>query len=180
MPRGGSPEPPRFRILAASTRSIGIPRRTFAGTRRGAGDETADNELLLGTGRPHSLGQVRDHRVVTVREPAGKSLVDGGRSLEFSPEGATPFRLIAGSMTTIFEKTIVYLLETHGALATVEIHPMIARIHSDLCDDSIDRVIDGRRYGKKWKHAVRSAQSHLKADGKIALAHEKWRLTSDT
>jgi hypothetical protein len=45
-----------------------------------------------------------------------------------------------------------------------------------LCDDEVDRVIDGRHFGKKWKHAVRTAQQHLRRKGLIALEGELWRL----
>lgn len=85
-------------------------------------------------------------------------------------------RLAGGSMTGVFEKTIVYLLRSYGPLATVELHPKIAEIHPDLCDDTIDRVIDGRHHGKKWKHAVRTAQSHLKTAGTILFDGQVWSL----
>jgi hypothetical protein len=54
-------------------------------------------------------------------------------------------------------------------MPTAELHPLIQRIHPDLCDDSVDRVIDGKHFGKKWKHAVRTAQQHLKKIGKVEL-----------
>ena len=85
-------------------------------------------------------------------------------------------RLAHGPMTTVFERTILYLLQSQGALSTPEIHSRIAEVHPDLCDDSIDRIIDGRHFGKKWKHAVRTAQSHLKERGQIRLSDRKWRL----
>jgi hypothetical protein len=56
-------------------------------------------------------------------------------------------------------------------------NPMIQRIHADLCDDSIDRVIDGEHFGKKWKHAVRTAQQQLKKRGEIHLRDGRWHLT---
>lgn len=85
-------------------------------------------------------------------------------------------RLAGGAVHTVFAKTVEYLLRTHGALATVDLHPMIASIHPDFCDDSIDRVIDGKRFGKKWKHAVRTAQQQLKSQGAIAYENGVWRL----
>jgi hypothetical protein len=45
----------------------------------------------------------------------------------------------------------------------------------DLCDNTVDRVIDGKRFGKKWKHAVRSAQQHLKRQQKILLLDGVWQ-----
>jgi hypothetical protein len=77
----------------------------------------------------------------------------------------------------IFADAIIYLLKLRP-MATVELHPLIQRIHPDLCDNSIDRVIDGRHFGKKWKHAVRTAQQYLKKKGLIELRGDKWRLRS--
>jgi hypothetical protein len=88
-------------------------------------------------------------------------------------------RLAGGATHTVFAKTILYLLKRHGPLKTVEQHPLIQAIHPDLCDDSIDRVIDGQHFGKKWKHAVRTAQQQLKAAGRIELGQDRrWVLTS--
>jgi phosphatidylserine/phosphatidylglycerophosphate/cardiolipin synthase-like enzyme len=75
----------------------------------------------------------------------------------------------------LFAETIVYLLK-RGPLHTAELHPLIQQLHPDLCDDSIDRVIDGVHFGKRWKHHVRSAQSHLKARGVIRNQDGLWYL----
>lgn len=85
-------------------------------------------------------------------------------------------RLAGGATHTVFAQTIEYLLRRHGPLTTVEMHPLISAIHSDLCDDSVDRVIDGKHFGKKWKHAVRTAQQQLKKKGVIELDGNQWRL----
>ena len=77
-------------------------------------------------------------------------------------------RLAGGAVHTVFAHTIEYLLRTNGPLTTETLHPMIKAIHPDLCDDSVDRVIDGKRFGKKWKHAVRTAQQQLKKRGGVA------------
>jgi hypothetical protein len=88
-------------------------------------------------------------------------------------------RLSGGAHHTVFAKTVLYLLKRHGPLKTIEQHPLIQAIHPDLCDDSIDRVIDGQHFGKKWKHAVRTAQQQLKAAGLIELGQDgRWVLTS--
>ena len=89
-------------------------------------------------------------------------------------------RLSAGPMQTVFAKTVLILLGRHGPLPTTEIHTLVQRVHPDLCDDSVDRVIDGRRFGKKWKHAVRSAQQHLKKQGLIQFDGRVWALCSNT
>lgn len=86
-------------------------------------------------------------------------------------------RLAGGPITPVFEKTVMYLLKRYGALSTERMHPLIQAIHPDLCDDSVDRVINGQHFGKKWKHAVRRAQSHLKDRGEIERAQGLWRIT---
>ncbi len=86
------------------------------------------------------------------------------------------FRLAGGPITTVFEKTVMYLLGRYGALPTQRLHPMIKAIHPDLCDDSVDRVINGQHFGKKWKHAVRRAQSHLKDRGAIERIDGLWQI----
>ena len=85
-------------------------------------------------------------------------------------------RLDGGGMHTVFAATISYLLTRYGPLSTQELHVHIADLHPDLCDDSVDRVIEGKRFGKKWKHAVRTAQQHLKKQQKIVLLDGVWRL----
>jgi hypothetical protein len=75
----------------------------------------------------------------------------------------------------IFADTIRFLL-AKAPLRTSELHPLIQGLHPDLCDDSIDRVIDGVHFGKKWKHYVRNAQQFLKRNGEIRFDGEKWHL----
>lgn len=72
-----------------------------------------------------------------------------------------------------------YVLRTHGPMATRDLHPRVQQIHPDLCDDAVDRVIDGRHYGKRWKHRVRAAQSPLKRRGAIERVDGQWRLCSE-
>lgn len=96
--------------------------------------------------------------------------------LKASSDTLVRARLAEGPIHTVFAKTIEYLLRRHGALTTEQMQPMIHQIHPDLCDDSVDRVINGHRFGKKWKHAARTAQRQLKKRGTIALIHGAWTL----
>lgn len=82
------------------------------------------------------------------------------------------------TINSIFSDTILYLLKKKGHLSTKELHPEIQAIHPDICDDSIDRVINGQHFGRKWKHLVRDAQQSLKKRGTIYLKSGKWHLTS--
>lgn len=79
------------------------------------------------------------------------------------------------STNAIISETILFLLGK-GPLHTIELHPMIKRIHPDLCDDTVDRVIDGVHFGKKWKHHVRNTQQQLKREGWIRFDGERWHL----
>ena len=77
----------------------------------------------------------------------------------------------------IFADTIVFLL-ARGPLRTTELHPLIQQLHPDICDDSIDRVIDGVHFGKRWKHHVRNAQVYLRRGGRIHHDRGRWHLVS--
>ena len=63
-------------------------------------------------------------------------------------------------------------------LRTVDIHPLVQQIHPDLCNDSEDRIIDGVRFGKRWKHLVRSAQQALKANDRVSYDGLRWHFAS--
>lgn len=71
--------------------------------------------------------------------------------------------------------TILFLLG-QASLRTAELQPLVQRLQPDLCDDSIDRVIDGVHFGKRWKHHVRSAQQFLKRTGRVSFDGDRWHL----
>ncbi|MCY4009277.1 MAG: phospholipase D-like domain-containing protein [Anaerolineaceae bacterium] len=82
------------------------------------------------------------------------------------------------STNSLFSKLVIYVLETLGPLTTQELHPFIQLEAPSLCDNNIDRVINGVRFGKKWKHNVRNAQKHLQRKGVITQdADRRWHLT---
>ncbi|MEW6360156.1 MAG: phospholipase D-like domain-containing protein [Planctomycetota bacterium] len=86
-------------------------------------------------------------------------------------------RVRGKTINAIFSQTIEYLLGSRGAMSTQELHPLIQDIHPDICDDTIDRVINGQHFGKKWKHFIRNAQQSLCKSGKIYLRGGKWYLS---
>lgn len=90
-------------------------------------------------------------------------------------------RARAGGRTAhaIFADAILHLLRK-GPMRTVEIHEAIRRIHPDLCDDTVDRVIDGQHFGKKWKHGVRTAQVFLRRRGDIRLVERRWQMVKES
>jgi len=87
--------------------------------------------------------------------------------LKVRAEGKTTHR--------IFFDTILYLLDRQGPLKTIELHPLIQKIHPDLCDDKIDVVIGDVHFGKKWKHHVRGAQVSLRRQGLVDFDGVRWR-----
>ncbi len=109
----------------------------------------------------------------TARHRANKEFQD---ELETARNALRNLRAKPGeSASSIFARTILHILK-RGPLSTREIHPIIEGIHPDLCDNSIDRVINGVHFGKRWKHWVRGAQQQLKRQGRIENADRKWRL----
>jgi phospholipase D-like protein len=99
------------------------------------------------------------------------------RKLLETQERVLRFRARGTSTHAIFCNTVEYLL-SKGPLRTVELHPLVQRMHPDICDDRTDRVIDGVNFGKKWKHHVRTAQQALKRAGKIEFDGQMWHLTA--
>ena len=73
-------------------------------------------------------------------------------------------RVTGRTFHAIVSETILLLLR-NGPMTPSEIHNEVQRLHSDLCDNTIKRVIHGESYGKKWKHTVRQARDHLKNKG---------------
>lgn len=88
-------------------------------------------------------------------------------------------RVEGRSIHAVFSDTILYLLAS-GPMTTSALHVGIQSIHPDLCDDSLDRVIDGQHFGKLWKHHVRIAQQDLKRADMISYdpARHLWALSS--
>lgn len=82
------------------------------------------------------------------------------------------------TVNAIFSDTILYLLKKKGRLSTEELHPLIQSIHPDICDDSIDRIVNGQHFGKKWKHLVRDAQQFLKRKRLICSEEGRWLITN--
>lgn len=70
------------------------------------------------------------------------------------------------SKTAVFRDAVRYVL-TSGPATTGQIHAAIQTLYPELCDDSIERVIDGKTFGKLWKHDVRNAQQIMKMRDEI-------------
>ena len=79
------------------------------------------------------------------------------------------------SAHSLFSEAILYALAA-SPLSTVELHPKVQKLLPDLCDDSVELVINGHQFGKHWKHAVRNAQQSLKRSGQIVFGGKRWSL----
>lgn len=114
----------------------------------------------------------------SLRDDAARALPPTIRNDYTRVEDELLRRKLKGAQTVnaVFSQTILYVL-AQGSLETKAIHERVREIHPDLCDDRVDRVIAGKHFGKKWKHAVRNAQMHLKRRGLIELAEGGWCLT---
>lgn len=75
-------------------------------------------------------------------------------------------RVKGKSINSIFSETLLYLLSKKPS-TTGELHVLVRGIHPDLCDDNSNRVIDGKTFGKLWKHQVRNAQQFLQRTNAI-------------
>ena len=84
------------------------------------------------------------------------------------------------SITAQFCDAIRYVLRHHGPMSTRDMNPLIQNLLPELCDDEVDRIINGVTFGRKWKHQVRNAQVQLRRDGTIVQEggrNSPWRLT---
>jgi phosphatidylserine/phosphatidylglycerophosphate/cardiolipin synthase-like enzyme len=79
------------------------------------------------------------------------------------------------SAQALFAEAILYAL-AQAPLTTEQLHPRVQTLLPDLCNDAVELVINGQRFGKRWKHSVRNAQQYLKRLGKIAFDGEKWAI----
>jgi len=79
------------------------------------------------------------------------------------------------SAHSLYSDAIVFVL-SKGPLQTAELHPRIQQLLPELCDDSVELIINGQRFGKRWKHAVRNAQQFLKRQGIISFDGQQWSL----
>ena len=81
------------------------------------------------------------------------------------------------SANAVFSEAIRIALR-RGPMRTREINEAARGLYPELCDDEVELVINGVRYGREWKYRVRLAQVHLRRRGEIAYdpATREWRL----
>ncbi len=137
------------------------------------GAPLAKEELVSLNEQVETLKRTIEAEQRTIRQVIRSNAVEQERR---AADALLKVRVRRDSLHTIFVNTILYLLSA-GPATTEELYEKIRNIHPDLCDDAIDRVIDGKRFGKRWKHDVRNAQQTLKKSGKIRYEENtgKWR-----
>lgn len=81
------------------------------------------------------------------------------------------------SASFLFSEAILYVLSKRS-LPTRSLHPHIQQLLPELCDDSVELIIHGEKFGKDWKHNVRNAQQSLKKRGLITFDGRVWSLSS--
>ena len=124
-------------------------------------------------------GEVRELREAVREEQQSIRRKMRSASLERQLEdNLLRIRVQGRSINATFAATILYLL-ARQQLTTAELNAAVQQIHPDLCDDTMDRVIDGKHFGKLWKHQVRSAQVSLRRQGHIDYDQKRriWRCT---
>jgi hypothetical protein len=119
------------------------------------------------------VADLRDIRRQAERDTKRQMRREFDRRLRQASDEVLRVRAAGRAPTTIFADAILHLVRD-VPMSTKLIHMGIKHIHPDLCDDTIDRVIDGEHFGKKWKHAVRTAQQHLKKRGLITYEDGLW------
>jgi hypothetical protein len=123
-----------------------------------------------------AVGELREMQKAATRSIKAKMRRELDRRLRDMDDELLRARAAGRTAHAIFAEAILQLLRKR-AMTTIEINRAIQRIHPDLCDDSVDRVIDGHHFGKKWKHGVRTAQVFLRRRGDIHLEGGLWRLS---
>ena len=139
----------------------------------GAGLEAADL-LQLADATKELRAAARTNEKVFRTSSAWKKLSGKVNQLE---ESLLRQRVRGTSVNSVFADTVRYLLRS-GPMRTQDLEARVQGTHPDMCDDAIDRVIDGVHFGKKWKHMVRNTQQFLARRGEIEYckSDRTWRL----
>lgn len=123
--------------------------------------------------------ELRDVRKAAERTLRTRLRQEFNKKLREADEEIIRVRAAGRAPHAIFAEAIRHVLGA-GPASTAELHRAVQQIHPDFCDDTVDRVIDGKNFGKKWKHAVRTAQQHLKKQDEIELVAGRWYLRRRT
>ncbi|MCZ2128185.1 MAG: phospholipase D-like domain-containing protein [Anaerolineales bacterium] len=121
------------------------------------------NQIQL-TEIQRQVENIKDAIQVERKAISHKIRLESAKQERITEDNLIRIRVKDRSINSIFSETLLYLL-SQKPMGTEELHLRIKNIHPDLCDDTFDRVIDGKHFGKLWKHQVRNAQAYLKKTG---------------
>ncbi len=123
--------------------------------------------------------RLRDARAETERSPDSRARARLHSLLADTRDMVLQARARGKTTTGILADTVIFLLRRQGPMTTRAMHPLVQALHPDICDDAVDRVIDGVHFGKRWKHHVRNAQQQLRRQGRIErMADGRWALSA--
>lgn len=74
---------------------------------------------------------------------------------------------------SIFKEAVIYCLSKEP-LSTIDLQDKVQRMLPDLCVDE-ELVINGQRFGKAWKHQVRTVLNDLRRRGNLIAINKIWR-----
>lgn len=75
----------------------------------------------------------------------------------------------------VFSEVVKFVLRKQP-MTTPELHLAVKDLLPDICDDELELVINGRPFGKKWKHQIRTVQAHLKKQNVLELDGKIWKM----
>jgi len=78
---------------------------------------------------------------------------------------------------SVFTEAVKFVL-TKEALTTPHLHEAVRSLLPDICDDGLELIINGKPFGKKWKHQIRTVQAHLKKQGIVELDGKVWKIVN--
>ncbi len=162
-----------YGVVSSDENVVGEIRQDFESYAR-LGAKVSSEEVSTLVDEMRELKALFRRAEQTIRAKARRAFKE---KLEATHAQLLHYRARGKTTHSIFAEAILFLL-ARGPLRTVELHPLIQRLHPDICDDSVDRVIGDVHFGKKWKHYVRNAQQHLKRQGRIQYDGGRWNLIS--
>jgi hypothetical protein len=171
LTEGGIERNFEYGIVSTDESIVDEARRDFEGYAL-LGAKVSSSEITALLGEVNELKKLYRKAERTIQDRARRIFHEKLRSTKVE---ILRYRARGKTTNAILSETILFLLRK-GPLRTTELHPLIKLLHPDVCDDSIDRVIDDVHFGKKWKHHVRNAQQHLKREGRIRYDNDRWYL----
>lgn len=81
------------------------------------------------------------------------------------------------SAYSIFKEMVIYCLMKES-LSTKDLHVKVQQMLPEFCTNG-ELVINGQRFGKRWKHQIRTVLNDLRRKDEIAAENKTWRLRTN-